>query len=39
MEQGKKTVDGYRFLPPGLAAWVETFIPDEDFKGAFLGRR
>ena len=33
MEQGEKKVDGYRFLPPGLAAWVKTFIPDEDFKG------
>jgi D-proline reductase (dithiol) PrdB len=33
MGQGEKTVDGYRFLPPGLKAWVKTFIPDEDFKG------
>jgi D-proline reductase (dithiol) PrdB len=33
MEQRQKTVDGYRFLPPGLKAWVKTFIPDEDFKG------
>ncbi len=32
MEQEKK-VDGFRFLPPGLKAWVNTFIPDEDFKG------
>lgn len=32
MEQEKK-VDGFRFLPPGLKAWVKTFIPDEDFKG------
>src|SRR5512139_4126440 len=32
MEQEKK-VDGFRFLPPGLKAWVRTFIPDEDFKG------
>jgi D-proline reductase (dithiol) PrdB len=31
MEQGKK-VDGFRFLPPGLKAWINTFIPDEDFK-------
>ena len=30
MEQ--KIVDGFRFLPPGLKAWVKTFIPDEDFK-------
>ncbi len=33
MGQGDKIVDGYRFLPPGLAAWVRTFIPDEEFKG------
>jgi len=26
-------VDGFRFLPPGLKAWMKTFIPDEDFKG------
>jgi D-proline reductase (dithiol) PrdB len=34
MEQGKKRVDGFRFLPPGLAAWVRRFIPDEEFKGS-----
>ena len=33
MEQGERTVDGFRFLPPGLAAWVRKFIPDEEFKG------
>ncbi len=33
MEQRQKTADGYRFLPPGLAAWVRKFIPDEEFKG------
>ena len=33
MEQGKNMVDGFRFLPPGLKAWVRTFIPDEEFKG------
>ena len=32
MEQGEKKVDGFRFLPPGLKAWINTFIPDEDFK-------
>ncbi len=32
MEQVRKTVDGFRFLPPGLRAWIKTFIPDEDFK-------
>ena len=33
MEQGKNMVDGFRFLPPALKAWVRTFIPDEEFKG------
>jgi len=33
MEQDKKVVDGFRFLPPALKAWINTFIPDEDFKG------
>ena len=33
MEAGEKKVDGYRFLPPGLAAWVQKFIPDDEFKG------
>jgi D-proline reductase (dithiol) PrdB len=29
----EKKVDGFRFLPPGLAAWIRTFIPKEEFKG------
>ncbi|RPJ09551.1 MAG: hypothetical protein EHM36_04215 [Deltaproteobacteria bacterium] len=33
MEQREKVVDGFRFLPPGLKAWVRTFIPEEDFEG------
>ena len=33
MEQDKKVVDGFRFLPPGLKAWINTFIPNEEFKG------
>ena len=33
MELNEKLVDGFRFLPPGLKAWVKSFIPDEDFKG------
>jgi len=32
MEQGK-IVDGFRFLPPGLRAWVRSFIPESDFPG------
>jgi D-proline reductase (dithiol) PrdB len=34
MEQSEKRVDGFRFLPPGLKAWVQTFIPDEEFQGS-----
>jgi D-proline reductase (dithiol) PrdB len=30
---GEKLVDGFRFLPPGLKAWIRTFIPEGDFKG------
>lgn len=33
MEKGERRVDGFRFLPPGLAAWVRTFIPKEGFSG------
>lgn len=33
MGQAEKKVDGFRFLPPGLKAWIKTFIPDEDFEG------
>jgi D-proline reductase (dithiol) PrdB len=32
MDKGEKRVDGYRFIPPSLAAWIRTFIP-EAFKG------
>ncbi len=34
MEEMKKRVDGYRFLPPSLAAWIRTFIPEGDFDGS-----
>ena len=33
MGQNAKKVDGFRFLPPGLKAWIRTFIPDEEFQG------
>ena len=33
MENSSKEVDGFRFLPPGLAAWILTFIPDDEFNG------
>ncbi len=28
-----RVVNGFKFLPPSLAAWIKTFIPDDDFKG------
>lgn len=34
MEEQEKIVDGFRFLPPALKAWVRTFIPEEEFKGS-----
>ena len=34
MGQNAKKVDGFRFLPPGLKAWVQTFIPDEELQGS-----
>lgn len=33
METGQKIVDGYRFLPPGLVAWIRGFISQREFKG------
>jgi len=33
MEQEEKKVDGFRFLPPGLKAWINTFIPVEEYRG------
>jgi D-proline reductase (dithiol) PrdB len=33
MEQTGKRVDGFRFLPPSLSAWVQIFIRDREFKG------
>ena len=33
MDHGERRVDGFRFLPPGLAAWIRTYIPKEDFSG------
>jgi len=34
MGRSQKIVDGFRFLPPGLKAWVRTFIPEEEFNGS-----
>ena len=33
MTEGKKTVDGFRFMPPKLSAWIKSFISNEDFIG------
>ena len=33
MERGEKRVDGFRFLPPGLKAWIRSFIARGDFTG------
>lgn len=33
MTQKTKVVDGFRFLPPKLSAWIRTFIP-ETYSGA-----
>ncbi len=33
MVKDANTVDGFRFLPPKLSAWIKTFIPSEGFKG------
>lgn len=34
MGTSAKTVDGFRFLPPSLAAWISSLLPDEGFAGA-----
>ena len=34
MKNEDRIVDGFRFLPPGLAAWIRTYIPEDEFKGA-----
>lgn len=34
MQASEKTVDGFRFLPPSLAAWIDSRIPREDYKGS-----
>jgi len=33
MDQRQKIVDGFRFLPPSLAAWIEDFIQKREFRG------
>jgi D-proline reductase (dithiol) PrdB len=34
MNDAEKTVDGFRFLPPGLAAWIRSRIPEAGFDGS-----
>lgn len=33
MSKGNKTVDGFKFMPPKLSAWIKSFISDEGFNG------
>jgi D-proline reductase (dithiol) PrdB len=33
MGTSEKRVDGFRFLPPSLAAWIRAYIPAETFSG------
>ena len=33
MVKEQKTVDGFRFMPPKLSAWIKSFIPDQEFSG------
>ena len=33
MHQTSKAVDGFRFMPPSLRAWISKDIPDQQFKG------
>lgn len=33
MDQTEKIVDGFRFLPPGLRAWLQSTIPSGEYDG------
>jgi len=33
MTTADKIVDGFRFMPPSLGAWIKKDIPDDDFRG------
>jgi hypothetical protein len=33
MSEISKTVDGFRFMPPALRAWISKDIPDQPFSG------
>jgi D-proline reductase (dithiol) PrdB len=34
VKERERPVDGFRFLPPGLAAWFRTFVSERDFEGS-----
>jgi D-proline reductase (dithiol) PrdB len=34
MENSAKIVDGFRFLPPSLSAWIGSYIPAAEYTGA-----
>lgn len=34
MQSQHAQVDGFRFLPPKLSAWIRSYIPDEPYEGA-----
>ncbi|MCF8078789.1 MAG: glycine/betaine/sarcosine/D-proline family reductase selenoprotein B [Desulfobacterales bacterium] len=33
MKDSHKKVEGFHFLPPGLAAWINSFIPEQNYDG------
>jgi len=33
MPKASKTVDGFRFMPPSLSAWIKKDIPDQPYSG------
>ncbi len=33
VEQSQKVVDGFRFMPPGLRAWIRNFIAEREYRG------
>ncbi|MGD8990066.1 MAG: glycine/sarcosine/betaine reductase selenoprotein B family protein [Desulfobacterales bacterium] len=33
MSEAKKVVDGFRFMPPSLSAWIGKDIPDQPYSG------
>ena len=33
MDNSERIVNGFKFMPPKLSAWIRTFIPNEPFSG------